>query len=451
MDGMFYNMDCRAGAREHLPDASVDLIVTDPPYGIGGDALDKHYNRDESRVVGGYVDVDAGDYPAFSREWTAEAARVLRPGGRIFVVSGYTRLPDVIGGLDASGLRAVNHIIWKFNFGVWTTRKFVSSHYHILLYEKPPGAPLEPVSDPGADGDVWIIQREYRPGQKKNKNQLPSKLLARMIQLGSRPGDLVCDFFLGSFSTACVAHRLGRRSVGFELNPEAYAFGSAQYLAECQTQPPTLDTGAQRAVSNPQPTASTPALAAAAGEWNVADGSSIDLLLYRGGLAPSAPWMESATRCLASGGNVFVVVPPAAVLDALRRLRAAGLTEINHVVWYTPQPAPSGPGLRCEHQHILFYAKRGRRVFNTYERFRQDERFAGGGSMNYADREDVWLRSLSPDAECHTWSHVVQKVVDYCTAAGSTVAYAGDPRFAADARDAALGKQGRAFRTVGCG
>jgi site-specific DNA-methyltransferase (adenine-specific) len=49
---------------------------------------------------------------------------------------------------------------------------------------------------------VWTIRREYHPGQKKNRNQLPSKLLARMIQLGSRPGDLVCDFFLGSFSTA---------------------------------------------------------------------------------------------------------------------------------------------------------------------------------------------------------------------------------------------------------
>lgn len=441
-------MDCRAGARGHLPDGSVDLVVTDPPYGIDGDTLDKHYNRDESRVVGGYVDVDARDYPAFSREWVAEAARVLRPGGRVFVVSGYTRLPDVLGALEAAGLRAVNHIIWKFNFGVWTTRKFVSSHYHILLYEKPPGAPLEAVSDPDASGDVWTIRREYHPGQKKNRNQLPSKLLARMIQLGSRPGDLVCDFFLGSFSTACVAHRLGRRSVGFELNPEAYAFGSAQYLAECQTRPPPLDVAARRAVPNLQSPAIPPAEAAADGEWNVASDSPIDLLLYRGGLAPTAPWVESATRCLASGGNVFVVVPPAAVLDALRRLRAAGLVEINHVVWYTPQSAPSGPGLRCEHQHILFYAKRGRRIFNTYERFRQDERTAGGGSMNYADREDVWLHSLRPDAGCHTWPHVVQKVVDYCTSAGSTVAYAGDPPFAADVRSVALRKQGRTFCEV---
>lgn len=165
-----------------------------------------------------------------------------------------------------------------------------------------------------------------------------------MIQLGSRPGDLVCDFFLGSFSTARVAHRLGRRTVGFELNPEAYTFGSARYLAECQTSAAPLVVDAQRAVPNLQSPAIAPVEAAAAGEWNVADASPIDLLLYRGDLAPCARWAESAARSLAPGGSVFVVVPPPAVLDALRRLRAAGLAEINHIVWYTPRPVSGGPG-----------------------------------------------------------------------------------------------------------
>ena len=51
----FFNGDCVEGARRHLPDGSVDLIVTDPPYGIGGDRLHKHYNRSEEFVVDGYV------------------------------------------------------------------------------------------------------------------------------------------------------------------------------------------------------------------------------------------------------------------------------------------------------------------------------------------------------------------------------------------------------------
>eukprot|EP00889_Picochlorum_renovo_P005476 jgi/Picre1/32506/NNA_007852.t1 len=113
-----------------------------------------------------------------------------------------TLLRDVLEALEKHGLQEVSHIIWKYNFGVWTTQKFVSSHYHILFYEKPGG---DEAAWKGSEqlkefGDVWEIQREYQPGKVKNKNQLPRKLLERMIGIGSSPGDMVCDFFLGSFT-----------------------------------------------------------------------------------------------------------------------------------------------------------------------------------------------------------------------------------------------------------
>ena len=50
---MFYNIDCIEGAKKYLGDASIDLIVTDPPYGIGGDMLHRHYNRKETWVLDG--------------------------------------------------------------------------------------------------------------------------------------------------------------------------------------------------------------------------------------------------------------------------------------------------------------------------------------------------------------------------------------------------------------
>ena len=70
--------------------------------------------------------------------------------------------------------------------------------------------------------DVWIINREYKPGEVKNKNELPKELLKKMIQYSSNPGDLVCDLFLGSFSTAKVAIGLNRFAVGFEKNTHSY-------------------------------------------------------------------------------------------------------------------------------------------------------------------------------------------------------------------------------------
>lgn len=247
IDGnILYNGDCITGARSHIPDNSVDLIITDPPYGINGDRLHQHYNRDEAFVVGGYVEVPAAGYGEFSRDWIQEAERILRPGGSIYIVSGYTNLYHILHALRGTCLREVNHIIWRYNFGVYTTRKYVSSHYHILFYEKPGGERtfnLEArygIGERGPDNgspnyrdreDVWPINREYKPGQAKNKNELPAELLVKMIQYSSNEGDLVCDMFLGGFSTAKVAIGLNRRATGFEISKQIFDLK----IAELQT------------------------------------------------------------------------------------------------------------------------------------------------------------------------------------------------------------------------
>jgi site-specific DNA-methyltransferase (adenine-specific) len=132
-----YNQSCIDGMREHVADESVDLIFTDPPYGIDGDGLDVHYHRDESNVVQGYIDVPLTQYAKFSQEWISECARVLRPGGSLYIVSGYTNLHHVLNALHSTDLEEINHIIAKYSFGVSTKNKFVSSHYHVLFWQKP--------------------------------------------------------------------------------------------------------------------------------------------------------------------------------------------------------------------------------------------------------------------------------------------------------------------------
>jgi site-specific DNA-methyltransferase (adenine-specific) len=237
---MYYNEDCIEGAKKHLKDNSIDLIISDPPYGINGDKLDKHYNRDESNVLDGYVEVHANEYPEFSLKWIKEAERVLRPGGSMYIVSGYSQLRHILNALAETKLKEKNHIIWKYNFGVYTSRKFISSHYHILYYVKPPCnqatfntnaffADSEKCDKGGSLNyqdreDVWVINREYKPGQVKNKNELPKALLTKMILYSSNPNDMVCDFFLGSFSTAKVAVGLGRKACGFEVNKNAFDY-----------------------------------------------------------------------------------------------------------------------------------------------------------------------------------------------------------------------------------
>lgn len=235
-DRTFINADCVQGAQQ-LSAGSIDLIVTDPPYGIQGDRLHRHYNRDERFVAGDYIEVEAAEYAAFSRAWITEAARVLRPGGQIFIVSGYTNLYDVLHALRGTNLEEINHIIWKYNFGVYTSTKFVSSHYHLLYYAKPGGkrtfnlqsrfALDEEAPDGGSLNyrdreDVWIINREYKPGKPKNKNELPLELLKKIVAYASNEGDLVADFFMGGGSTAVAALGMNRRFIGFERSPATF-------------------------------------------------------------------------------------------------------------------------------------------------------------------------------------------------------------------------------------
>jgi site-specific DNA-methyltransferase (adenine-specific) len=219
--------------REHVADNSVDLIFTDPPYGIDGDKLDVVYHRDESNVVAGYIDVPLDQYAQFSLDWIRECERVLRPGGSIYIVSGYTNLHHVLNALHSTGLKEVNHIIAKYSFGVNATKKWVSSHYHVLFWEKPAkgkqkrtfNAMYKWQDNKDSYNDRLTVQdmpRDYKPGQVKNKNQLSEDFIEKFILYSSNRGDVVLDCFGGGLTTGRTAIRFGRKFIGFELNPHAY-------------------------------------------------------------------------------------------------------------------------------------------------------------------------------------------------------------------------------------
>ena len=210
-----------------LSDNSVDLIFTDPPYGIHGDQLDQHYNRDESLVVPGYCEVSADQYAEFSLNWIQQAERVLKPTGSMYIVSGYTNLHHILNALHSTKLREINHLIAQYSFGVYTKNKWVSSHYHVLYWAKKKpyfngSARFNDTRESYNDRlSVQTLRREYKPGEIKNKNQLPVEFVKKFIEYSTRPGDLVVDPFAGSFSTGRAADQLGRDCIGFDLNPAA--------------------------------------------------------------------------------------------------------------------------------------------------------------------------------------------------------------------------------------
>ena len=222
-----------------LPAQCVDLVITDPPFAIDFKAARANYNRTGSRVIEGYKEVEEDDYLVFTEAWLSQATRLLKNSGSMYVFSGWNRLKDLLTAIDACGLTTVNHLIWKYQFGVVTTRKYVTSHYHCLYVCKDdaarkfrPYARFGKEAKNGSSGsahykdkeDVWEIQREYWHGDLKTPTKLPAEIIRKILAYSSDEGDVVLDPFLGSGQVAVVSKMEGRRYAGFELAPEYYEF-----------------------------------------------------------------------------------------------------------------------------------------------------------------------------------------------------------------------------------
>lgn len=231
-----HNEDCLEGMKR-IDSSSVDLVITDPPFAIEFKARRGNYNRTPSRVLEGYNEIPRERYYEFTLNWMGETCRVLKPSGSMYVFSGWNNLRDVLNAIDETGLTVVNHLIWKYQFGVVTRRRYVTSHYHCLYACKnEKERKFFPFSRFGQDArdekggslhyrdkeDVWVINREYWSGDRKTPTKLPAELIRKILMYSSEEGDLVLDPFLGSGQVAFVSKSLGRNYIGFEIVREYY-------------------------------------------------------------------------------------------------------------------------------------------------------------------------------------------------------------------------------------
>ena len=233
-----YNMNCVEGMKL-IKNNTIDLIVTDPPFAIKFKATKQNYNRTASRVIQGYNEIKAEDYYDFTYSWMQECFRILKESGSMNVFSGWNNLKDILMALDKVGFITINHIIWKYQFGVVTAKKFVTSHYHCLFVCKNEkkrkfySYGRFKKNSKNAEGrslhykdkeDVWEIKREYWTGDQKTPTKLPSELIKKILEYSSAKTDTVLDPFLGSGQVAVVSKMLGRKYLGFEIVQDYYKF-----------------------------------------------------------------------------------------------------------------------------------------------------------------------------------------------------------------------------------
>jgi DNA modification methylase len=190
-----------------LPDASVDLIATDPPYGIGYTSTrwSMNNNRDPRKTSMSFGE------DVFQDNWIADAERILKPGGALYLFTRWDVLHLWKAALEAAGLVVVQRIIWdKLHWGVGNLKYYGSQTEDILFCVKGDHR----LRWSKRQGNMWrltkldVINHE---GNEDNPTQKPERLIRRIIELSSDPGDLVVDPFMGSGTTGAAARALGRR------------------------------------------------------------------------------------------------------------------------------------------------------------------------------------------------------------------------------------------------
>lgn len=230
--GTLYNGDCMQ-VMQDLEDDSIDLIFADPPFNLA-----KTYDE------GIDDNLSTSEYLSWCYDWLSECIRILKPGGSLFVYN-----------IPKWATYYSEYLNKRLTFRSWITLDMKSSlplsgrlnpaHYALLYYikgQKPnvfnnPRIPVQTCRHCGGEikdyggykdkmnpsgvnvSDVWLDIYPVRHKNAKNRayNELPVKLLDRIISMATNPGDLVFDPFGGSGTTFVVAEILGRRWIGSEL------------------------------------------------------------------------------------------------------------------------------------------------------------------------------------------------------------------------------------------
>ena len=243
-----------------LPDGLIDLIYIDPPFNTGkvqarsrlqtdndiqGDRTGFGGRRYRTTLLdkNSYSDKH-DDYLAFLQPRLEEARRVLKPNGSLYFHIDYREvhyckiLLDGIFGRDCF----LNEIIWAYDYGARTKRRWPSKHDNILWYVKDPRDytfntdQIEriPYMAPGLVGkekaargklptDTWWHTIVPTNGREKTgyPTQKPLGIINRIVQASSNPGDMVMDFFAGSGTVGESCLQLGREFILIDSNPGA--------------------------------------------------------------------------------------------------------------------------------------------------------------------------------------------------------------------------------------
>lgn len=229
--------DC-LGLLAQMDNASVDAVVTDPPYSSGGMVRSDRMSKTSTK----YVQSDSGnqslsDFSGDNRDqrayaywmalWLSEAARVTRPGGICMLFTDWRQLPSTTtDALQAGGWVWRGLVPWVKPSARPMSGRFTNqAEYVVWGSQGSMGLDFEAPTFPG-------FYQASPPRDREHITQKPLDVMRQLIRI-VREGGTVLDPFLGSGTTAVAALNEGRNVIGCELQPD-FAEISARRVREAQ-------------------------------------------------------------------------------------------------------------------------------------------------------------------------------------------------------------------------
>jgi len=227
-----------------LPDHCVDLVCTDPPYNLSP------YSRGNiSMSWRSDFNNDLADWdrqPFDPKDWLDELRRVLAPHGNLLAFTSYNLLGRWHEVFDPA-FDTFQFLVWHKTNPAPKLRRagFLNScELVVCCWDRGHTWNFGRQRDMHNFIESPICSGHERLKDPKHPTQKPVAVLRRLVEIASRPGDLVLDPFMGVGSTGVAALELGRRFVGFEVD-DAYAAAAEARLAGVPT-PTDIDGSAQR-------------------------------------------------------------------------------------------------------------------------------------------------------------------------------------------------------------
>ncbi len=194
-----------------MPEGIVDLAITDPPYGV-------RYRDRNGRTVRN-DDQLSSVLPVFK-----ELYRCMKPDSICVSFYGWNAIDQFMQAWKNAGFKVGGHMVWTKDY---SSRQRYLKYHHEQAYVLLKGNPVKP-AEPLTDVQPWAWT-----GNKAHPTEKSVKIIQPLVRAFSKPGDLVCDPFAGSGSTAVAAALSGRRYLGVELE-EQYCTHARNRLAGVQ-------------------------------------------------------------------------------------------------------------------------------------------------------------------------------------------------------------------------